>query len=122
MEREPVGSKSLITGRTRVYGIIGDPVAHSLSPQMHNRAFTAHRLDCCYVPFPVAAADLQAAVAAVRALGLGGVNVTIPHKQRVLAYLDEIDRTAALIGAVNTIVNRAGRLTGYNTDGAGWLA
>ncbi len=122
MEREPAGHRSLITGGTRVYGIIGDPVAHSLSPQMHNRAFAVCRLNCCYVPFKVAVADLQAAVAAVRALGLGGINVTIPHKQRVMACLDEIDRSAALIGAVNTIVNRDGRLTGYNTDGTGWLA
>lgn len=112
----------MITGSTRIYGIIGDPVAHSLSPLMHNRAFVDCGLDCCYIPFKVAAGDLPAAVAAVRALGMGGVNVTIPHKERVIACLDEIDRTAALIGAVNTVVNRNGRLIGYNTDGAGWLA
>jgi shikimate dehydrogenase len=112
----------LINSCTRVYGIIGDPVAHSLSPLMQNRAFVESGLDCCYVPFQVAAAGLPAAVAAVRALDLGGVNVTLPYKERVAEYLDEVDRNAALVGAVNTIVNRDGRLIGYNTDGAGWLA
>jgi len=112
----------VINGSTRVYGIIGDPVAHSLSPLMQNRAFEAYGLQCCYVPFQVEAAGLPAAVAAVRALGLGGVNVTIPHKERVLECLDEVDRSAVLIGAVNTVVNRDGRLIGYNTDGAGFLA
>ena len=117
-----MGGGHVINGSTKIYGIIGDPVAHSLSPLMQNRAFAACGLDCCYVPFRVDAAGLPAAVAAVRALGLGGVNVTIPHKERVVAYLDEVDRSAAMIGAVNTIVNRDGRLIGYNTDGAGWLA
>jgi shikimate dehydrogenase len=116
------GSDSLINGSTRVYGIIGDPVAHSLSPLMQNRAFVDCGLNCCYVPFQVDTAGLPAAVNAVRALGLGGVNVTIPHKERVLEHLDELDRSAALIGAVNTIVNRDGRLIGHNTDGAGFLA
>jgi shikimate dehydrogenase len=117
-----MGGGHVINGSTKIYGIIGDPVAHSLSPLMQNRAFAACGLDCCYVPFRVDAAGLPAAVAAVRALGLGGVNVTIPHKERVVAYLDEVDRSAAMIGAVNTIVNRDGRLIGHNTDGAGWLA
>lgn len=112
----------MITGYTKVYGIIGDPVAHSLSPLMQNEAFAASGLDCCYIPLRVTADDLPAAVAAVRLLGLGGVNVTIPHKERIIPCLDEVDRNAALIGAVNTIVNREGRLVGYNTDGAGFLA
>ncbi len=112
----------MINGSTRVYGIIGDPVAHSLSPLMQNRAFGDCGLNCCYVPFQVDAAGLPAAVAAVRALGLGGVNVTIPHKERVMEHLDEVEPRAALIGAVNTVVNRDGRLIGHNTDGAGFLA
>ena len=116
------GGDNLINGNTRVYGIIGDPVAHSLSSLMQNRAFGVCGLNCCYVPFQVDAGGLPAAVTAVRVLGLGGVNVTIPHKERVLEYLDELDRSAALIGAVNTIVNRGGRLFGHNTDGAGFLA
>jgi shikimate dehydrogenase len=117
-----MGISIMINGNTKIYGLIGDPVEHSLSPLMQNRAFEACGLDCCYVPLRVDAAGLPAAVAAVRVLNLGGVNVTIPHKERVMDYLDEVDRTAALIGAVNTIVNRDGRLTGHNTDGAGWLA
>ena len=117
-----MGGGSVINGSTKIYGIIGDPVAHSLSPLIQNRAFAECGLDCCYVPFQVDAGGLQAAVAAVRALRLGGVNVTIPHKERVRGYLDEVDRSAAMIGAVNTIINRNGRLIGHNTDGAGWLA
>lgn len=112
----------MINGSTKVYGLIGDPVEHSLSPLMQNKAFEACGLNCCYVPFRVDAVGLPAAIAAVRALNLGGVNVTIPYKERVVEYLDEVDRSAALIGAVNTIVNREGRLAGHNTDGAGWLA
>lgn len=105
-----------ITGRTRVVGIIGDPVAHSRSPAMHNAAFAALRLDWVYVPFPVAGPEVAAAVAAVRALGLAGVNVTVPHKQAVLPHLDALTPLARQVGAVNTIVHRDGRLLGDNTD------
>ncbi len=110
-----------VSGKTRIYGIFGDPVAHSLSPLMQNAAFAAAGIDAIYVPFQVAPAALPAAVAALRALGIGGVNVTIPHKERVLACLDEVDPQAQRIGAVNTIVNRAGTLAGYNTDGIGLI-
>jgi shikimate dehydrogenase len=88
---------------------------------MHNAAFTALGLNFVYVPFLVTAEHLPAAVAAIRALGLAGVNVTIPHKEAVLPYLDELSREAGMIGAVNTIVNREGRLVGHNTDGRGFL-
>ncbi|NPV28498.1 MAG: shikimate dehydrogenase [Firmicutes bacterium] len=111
----------MITGQTKVFALFGDPVLHSLSPVMQNKAFAFHGLPCCYVPFRVRKEDLQTAVAAIRALGLGGVNVTIPHKEQVISYLDEVDREARLIGAVNTILNQNGRLIGYNTDGAGFL-
>lgn len=111
-----------IGGQTRVFALFGDPVEHSLSPLMHNRAFAALGLDCCYVPFRVGCEELAAAVAGMRVLGLGGVNVTIPHKERIMSYLDEVDREAALIGAVNTVVNRDGHLCGYNTDAAGFLS
>lgn len=110
-----------ISGRTRVCGIFGYPVEHSFSPAMHNAAFAALGLDYIYVPFPVLPANLPGAVAAVRALGLAGVNVTIPHKEAVLPLLDELSEEARLIGAVNTIVNRSGQLHGDNTDGRGFL-
>lgn len=111
----------VIDGTTRIAGVIGDPVAHTLSPPMHNAAFTALGLAWVYVPFRVAPERLGDAVRAVRALNLAGLNVTIPHKVAVLDFLDELDESARLIGAVNTIVNRDGRLIGYNTDGAGFL-
>lgn len=114
-------SPFLVTGRTKVCGIFGHPVEHSLSPPMHNAAFAALGLDYIYVPFPVSPVGLPQAIAAVRALGLAGVNVTVPHKEAVLPLLDELSKAAALNGAVNTIVNRSGRLYGDNTDGSGFL-
>ncbi|HEX9592301.1 MAG TPA: shikimate dehydrogenase [bacterium] len=112
-----------IAGTTRVVGLFGYPVAHSFSPLMHNRAFAEAGLDYVYVPFPVPPARLGAAVAALPALGLAGVNVTIPHKQAVLAHLDDLSRTAELIGAVNTIeVTDGKRLIGHNTDAPGFAA
>ncbi len=110
-----------LTGETTVVGVFGDPVAHSLSPLMHNRAFAELGLNWVYVPFHVKPDALGGAVNGVRALGLAGVNVTVPHKVAVMAHLDEIDEEAQAIGAVNTIVNKAGRLVGYNTDGRGFL-
>ena len=106
----------------RQLGIIGNPVAHSLSPIMHNEAFRHQRMNCVYSAFPVAPEDLRAAIEGVRALGFLGVNVTIPHKEAVLEYLDEVAPTARQVGAVNTIVNRSGRLIGYNTDGWGFIS
>lgn len=108
-----------ITGTTRIVGIFGDPVAHSLSPRMHNAALAAAGIDAAYVPFHVAPDHLAAAMQAIRALGILGVNLTIPHKEAACALVDELDPLAAKIGAVNTIVNRDGRLYGYNTDGIG---
>lgn len=113
--------KNAISGRTGVCGIFGYPVAHSFSPAMHNAAFSALGLDFVYVPFLVEPDHLPVAVEAVKTLGLAGVNVTIPHKQAVLTFLDEITEAAALIGAVNTIVNQSGHLLGDNTDGKGFL-
>jgi shikimate dehydrogenase len=105
-----------------VVGIIGDPVGHSRSPAMHNAAFAALGLDWVYVPFPVAAADVGAAVAAVRALGLAGLNVTVPHKEAVIPHLDRLTPLARRVGAVNTVVNQNGRLLGENTDVHGFAA
>ena len=110
-----------LTGKTRVLGIFGDPVAHSLSPTMQNQALQQAGINAVYVPFHVPAEQLPQAVAAIRSLGLWGVNVTVPHKEAVCPLLDDIDPAARLIGAVNTIVNRQGRLIGYNTDGLGFL-
>lgn len=88
---------------------------------MHNAAYDAMSLDFCYVPFLVNPDDLGVAVHSVRALNIRGMNVTVPHKEKVMAYLDEIDTEASFIGAVNTIVNAEGRLIGYNTDGRGFI-
>ncbi|MBI3620969.1 MAG: shikimate dehydrogenase [Nitrospirae bacterium] len=102
-------------------GIFGDPVAHSRSPAMHNAAFRALKLNYVYLPFAVTPAGLPGAVNAIRALGMAGVNLTIPHKERVLPYLDGLSAEARRIGAVNTVVNHRGRLIGHNTDGRGLL-
>ncbi|MDA8234972.1 MAG: shikimate dehydrogenase [Clostridia bacterium] len=110
-----------ITGKTKVVGILGYPVEHSKSPLMQNAGFQALGLDYCYVPFSVAPEDLSRAMEAIRALNLAGANVTIPHKEAVIPFLDEVTPEAAAMGAVNTIVNRDGRLMGYNTDGRGFL-
>ena len=111
----------ILSGKSRVYGLLGDPVAHSLSPLMHNQAFLKNHIDAVYVPFLVFPDDLSAAVAGLRALNIGGVNVTIPHKEKILPYLDKIDPEAQLIGAVNTVVNNDGTLIGYNTDASGFI-
>ncbi len=110
-----------LTGKSQVYAILGDPVGHSLSPLMQNQAFEDLEIDAVYVPFHVQPENLPQALAGIRALQISGVNVTIPHKEAVLPLLDEVDPSARLIGAVNTIVNRKGTLHGYNTDGLGFL-
>lgn len=110
-----------ITGTTKLFGIFGYPVGHTRSPGMHNAAFEHLGLDCCYVPFLVPPPALPPAIEGIRALSLGGVNITVPHKEAVLPLLDEISTEAAFIGAVNTVVNSKGRLTGYNTDGRGFM-
>jgi shikimate dehydrogenase len=110
-----------VRGSTRVLGIFGDPVAHSLSPVMQNEALAKAGIDAVYVPYHVRPENLAAAVSAIRSLDLWGVNVTVPHKEQVGSFLDAVDPAARLIGAVNTIVNRGGVLTGYNTDASGFL-
>jgi shikimate dehydrogenase len=110
-----------ISGKTRVCGVIGDPIEHTLSPVMHNAAFEELNLDFVYVAFRVRKNELRNAISGVKSLGVHGLNVTMPHKNAVIQYLDEIDSTARLIGAVNTILNNKGRLKGYNTDGSGAL-
>ena len=111
----------VVTGKTRLCGIIGDPVEHTMSPAMHNAAFAKLGLDFWYVPFRVKPEDLAQAVAGMKALNIRGLNVTIPHKVAIIPFLDELDPLAEKIGAVNTVVNDNGVLQGYNTDAAGFL-
>ncbi|HCC55527.1 MAG TPA: shikimate dehydrogenase [Desulfobulbaceae bacterium] len=106
-----------INATTEIYGIMGNPVAHSLSPAMHNAAFTALGLNKAYLPFPVL--DIAQAMAGLRALGIKGISVTIPHKEAVLPYLDSIDPIAKKIGAVNTLIINNGTIHGANTDWIG---
>lgn len=109
-----------LTGRTRVYAVIGDPIAHSLSPQMQNAGFRARRMDAVYVP--VLVRDLRDFLNAIEPLGIAGFSVTLPHKEAILHHLDDCDPLAARIGAVNTVVVRSGgKLYGYNTDYVGVL-
>jgi len=110
-----------ISGRTNITGIFGYPVEHTLSPSMHNAAFESIGLDYCYVPFLVHPDNLADAVRSVKALTMTGVNVTVPHKEKVMPLLDEINEEASFIGAVNTIVNSGEKLVGYNTDGRGFM-
>lgn len=112
---------SVITGKTKVIGIIGFPVAHSLSPLMHNAAFSAMGLDYVYVPFPVQPESLGEAVRGLKCLGVEGFNVTIPHKSAIIPHLDRISPEAEVIGAVNTVRREGESLVGYNTDGTGFL-
>jgi shikimate dehydrogenase len=110
-----------ISGKTIVCGIIGDPIEHTMSPAMHNAAFQTLGLDYTYVPFRVKSLELKKAIEGIRGLNLRGLNVTIPHKVAVMQFLDRIDPLAEKIGAVNTIVNDDGILSGYNTDATGFL-
>ncbi len=109
-----MGTLSEIDAHTGLYAVFGDPVEHSLSPAMHNRAFQETGHNGVYVALRVR--NIEAAVAAVRSLSLRGVSITVPHKTAVIPFLDEMDATARAIGAVNTIVNQDGHLWGYNTD------
>jgi shikimate dehydrogenase len=111
-----------VTGKTKITGIFGYPIGHTLSPLMHNAAFKTLGLDTAYVAFKVLPEDLPYAIQAIRSLNLLGVNITVPHKEKVIPLLDKIDKEAAFIGAVNTVTNSEGILTGYNTDGRGFIS
>ncbi|MCE5322479.1 shikimate dehydrogenase [bacterium] len=110
-----------ILGKTRVLGVFGHPISHSLSPAIHNAAIEAMGIDYVYVPFHVLPEDLERAVAGIRAMNIAGINVTIPHKESVIAYLDEVSERSMRIHSVNTIINRDGYLVGDTTDGPGFL-
>lgn len=111
----------MITGKTRVVGIFGNPIEQTMSPYMHNAAFEALSLPWCYLPFNINHSDLEASVRSIIPLGINGVNITIPFKMKVIPFLDKLDRHAGLIGAVNTIEVSEGKLIGHNTDGSGFI-
>jgi shikimate dehydrogenase len=109
------------SGKTRLAGVMGWPVEHSLSPRVHGFWLEHHRIDGVYVPLAVAPQDLETALTALPALGFRGVNLTLPHKERALGLCDVVDELARRIGAVNTIVVREGKLIGSNSDAVGFL-
>jgi shikimate dehydrogenase len=112
----------MIGAKTRLLALIGHPVEHSLSPEMHNASFAAEGLDYVYVAFDVKPEDLPSAVRGAAALGFRGFNVTMPHKKAILPLLDDMDEGAQVSGAVNTVVvEESGLLRGHNTDGGGMV-
>lgn len=112
----------MLTGRTKLLGVIGHPIGHTLSPRMHNAAFAADGADYAYLAMDVAPERLTAAVEGLSALGFLGFNVTMPHKEAMLPLVDELDDAARLAGAVNTVVaDEGGKLRGLNTDGSGFV-
>ncbi len=112
---------SRVNATTKVVGLMGWPLSHTLSPTLHNTAFTALKLNWIYLSLPIAPEHVKDAMRSLRAFNFVGSNVTVPHKQAIMRYLDEIDRVAQVIGAVNTVVLRDGRFYGYNTDCYGFL-
>ncbi len=109
----------IISGKTRICGVIGDPIEHTLSPIIQNAAFKALDLDYVFLAFKVSPNQVDKAIAGMRALEIVGLNVTMPHKEAVIKHLDQIDENAKFLNAVNTIHNKDGQLIGYNTDGIG---
>ncbi|MBS4173610.1 shikimate dehydrogenase [Bacillus sp. FJAT-49736] len=105
----------------RLFGVIGDPISHSMSPMMHNNAFENLQIDGYYHPFQINPIDLPIAIKGMKAIGISGFNVTIPHKTSILSLLDRIDPLAKAIGAVNTVVREGNELVGYNSDGFGFI-
>jgi len=120
-ESSDYARRLVLTGHTQIVGVIGWPIEHSVSPPMHNAAFEALGLDWCYVPFAVHPAHLSEALDGVRALGLRGINVTVPHKKEVASLVDELTPAARAIGAANTVIVRGDALVGHNTDAGGFL-
>ena len=106
---------------TSTYAVIGDPIDHSLSPNIHNAAFRHLQLEHTYIAYRIPARELSAGIEALKAIKIAGFNVTIPHKIEMMKFLDEMDTTCKVIGAVNTVLNEDGNLKGYNTDMIGFL-
>ena len=107
---------------TSTYAVIGDPIDHSLSPNIHNAAFRHLELDHTYIAYKIPTGELAAGIDALKAIKIAGFNVTVPHKIEMMKFLDEMDTTCKVIGAVNTVLNDNGKLKGYNTDMIGFLA
>jgi len=112
--------KNEINGKTKIIGVIGKNIKNSLSPLFHNQIILKYSLNFCYLPFQVAETDLGKAIQGIKALNIRGVNITFPHKEKAIEFLDKVEKSARRIGAVNTIVNNKGFLTGYNTDVIGF--
>ncbi|MBK5133119.1 shikimate dehydrogenase [Candidatus Bathyarchaeota archaeon] len=108
-----------ISGKTKICGVIGNPIQHTLSPTIQNAAFNHLNLDFIFLAFKVRPAELEMAIQGMRSLDIHGLNVTMPHKNKVINYLDEIDSTVESLNSANTIVNKKGRLLGFSTDGIG---
>lgn len=113
------GSLSVINGKTRAYGIIGNPVSHSFSPKMHSSAFAAVGFNGVYLPFPIEEKDLPRLLDAFALLQVQGFNVTVPYKEKIIPYLDDLTDEARTLGSVNTVWRDQGRWKGHSTDGPG---
>lgn len=111
-----------INAKTRLFGLVGTPIRHSFSPLMHNNFFERKKIDAVYTCFEMEPEDFRHIKRSMKTLGVCGFNVTVPYKEKIIKYLDEIDTEAAIIGAVNTVTVVDGRFKGYNTDGAGFIA
>lgn len=101
---------------TKIVGIIGHPIKHSFSPKMHNLTFQLQKLNYVYIPFDIPTSNLKDALKSMSILGIRGLNVTLPHKEKIIQYMDHVSEEAAIVGAVNTVVNEGNQLFGYNTD------
>ena len=110
-----------MTAHFKTYCIIGDPIDHSLSPAIHNAAFTTLGLNCSYIAFRVQEGQLKNSMDSLRAINIGGFNVTMPHKVTVLNYVDRHDMIVELVGAANTVNNEGGKFSAYNTDVVGFI-
>lgn len=106
---------------TKTFAVIGDPIDHSLSPNIHNAAFRELGLDCTYIAYRIPKGELAAGIESLKTIKISGFNVTIPHKVDILSHIDEIDEVCKMVGAVNTVSNIDGKLKGYNTDMDGFL-
>tara|TARA_B100001146_G_scaffold183717_1_gene166544 strand:+ start:3500 stop:3973 length:474 start_codon:yes stop_codon:yes gene_type:complete len=106
---------------TSTFAVIGDPIDHSLSPNIHNAAFHSLNLDSTYIAYKIPRGELASGIEALKSIKIAGFNVTIPHKIEIMKYLDATDETSSVIGAVNTVSNNNGVLKGYNTDMDGFL-